>query len=159
METENTKPRKPSVHYVLAYAYSVYFILLLIGIYLDFIFNVKIFSNSILAPIGFFLLLVASFIILWAQKTGRDFDKLKEMGKVKTEHFCRGPYCYTRIPTQWGLFLLVLGFGFITSAFFVILTTLVSFFIARFIFIDKQEKILAEKYGTPYLEYKKLVKF
>lgn len=159
MEMENTKSYQQSVHYVLAHAYSVYFILLLIGICFDFIFNIKIFSNSITVSVGASLLLLASFIILWAQKTGRDFDKTKAVEEVKTEHFCRGPYCYTRIPTQWGLFLLMLGFGFITSAFFVILTTLISFFIARFIFIDKQERILAEKYGTPYLEYKKLVKF
>jgi protein-S-isoprenylcysteine O-methyltransferase Ste14 len=51
-----------------------------------------------------------------------------------------------------------LGFGIISNAFFVILTTLVSFLVSRFIFLEKEEIILEEKYGTPYLEYKRAVK-
>jgi len=40
----------------------------------------------------------------------------------------------------------------------VILSTLISSLISRFIFLKRQENILAEKYGAPYLEYKKAVK-
>ena len=152
----NDKQNKNSVHHVLAHSYSVYLILLLIGIGLDLIFGYKIFSNSVMVPIGFFFLALAPIIILWAQKTGRDLRKVKE---VKTEHFCRGPYCYTRIPTQWGLFFLILGFGIVTNSFFVILFTIISFLISKFVFIGKHDRILVEKYGSAYTEYKKLVRF
>ena len=155
-EAENKYSHKHNVHKVLAYSYSVYFILFLIGVSLDLIFKFKIFTNSIMVPAGFFSLVVASILIIWAQKTGRDLRKVEE---VKTEHFCRGPYCYTRIPTQWGLFFLMLGFGIITNSFFIILSTIISFFIFKFIFIGKHDRILIEKYGTTYMEYKKLVKF
>ncbi|OGI63189.1 hypothetical protein A2818_00050 [Candidatus Nomurabacteria bacterium RIFCSPHIGHO2_01_FULL_40_12] len=147
---------QPSVHKVLAYSYSVYLVLFLVSVYLDFIFDFRIFADFIAVPAGLFFLILASIVIFWAQKTGRDLRKIEE---VKTEHFCRGPYCYTRIPTQWGLFFLMLGFGIITNSLFIILSTIISFFISKFIFISKHDRILAEKYGTAYLEYKKLVKF
>src|SRR3989338_8719819 len=58
-----------------------------------------------------------------------------------------------------GLFFLMLGFGVITNSFFVIVFSIISFLTAKFIFIEKQEKMLEEKYGTHYTEYKKSVKF
>ncbi|MEK7539142.1 MAG: methyltransferase [Patescibacteria group bacterium] len=145
---------KSKVHKILAHSYTLCFILFLIGVYLDSIFKFKIFSNSIMTPIGIILLVLASFLILWAQKTSRDL-KTKNISK---ETFCQGPYCYTRSPTHWGLFFLMLGFGIIANALFVILFVLVAFIIAKFVFLNEQERILTEKYGTPYLEYKKQVK-
>lgn len=155
-EVENKNSHKNKIHGVLAHSYSVYFVLFLISIYLDLVFDFEIFTNSIMVPAGLFFLVLASIIILWAQKTGRNLKKVEE---VKTEHFCRGPYCYTRIPTQWGLFFLMLGFGIITNSFFIILFTVISFFISKFVFMGEHDRILTEKYGTAYIEYKKLVKF
>ena len=149
MEAENKY--KNSVHKVLAHSYSVYFILLLIGVYLDLVFDVEIFTDSVMIPVGFFFLVLASIIILWAQKTGRDLRKVSE---VKAE-----PYRYTRIPTQWGLFFLLLSFGIITNSIFIVIFTIIAFFISKFVFMSKHERILAEKYGTAYIEYMKLVKF
>ena len=156
MEVGNKNSNKHSVHKVLAHSYTVYFVLLLIGISLALIFQFKIFQSSAMIPIGFLFIIFATIIILWAQKTGRDLRKVEE---IKTEHFCRGPYCYTRVPTQWGLFLLMLGFGIIANALFVILSTVVSFIISKLVFIKKHDKILTDKYGDAYSEYKKLVKF
>ena len=156
MEPEDKNTSKLSVHRVLAHSYTMYFVLFLIGVTLDLIFRLKIFRTSIMVPTGFFFLVLATVIILWAQKTGRDLRKVKE---IKTEHFCRGPYCYTRSPTHWGLFFMMLGFGIMANAVFVILFTLISFIIAKLVFLDKEETILEEKYGAPYQEYKKLVKY
>jgi len=155
-ENRNENIPKHNVHKVLAHSYSVYFVLFLIGVGLDLVFRFKIFTHPTAMPIGFFIIAFATILILWAQRTSHDLRGVQE---VKTEHFCRGPYCYTRTPTHWGLFFLVLGFGIITNALFVIISTIVSFLISKFVFLDKQERILAEKYGAPYLEYKKLVKF
>lgn len=142
------------VHRILAHSYAMYFIFFLAGVTLDFVFRLKIFSGSVMAPGGILLLLLGTLLVFWAQKTSHKLDK-KNMTK---ETFCRGPYCYTRSPTHWGLFFLMLGFGIIANAVFVVLTTLLSFLVSRFVFLDKEEKVLVEKYGTPYLEYKKSVK-
>ena len=147
---------KRTVHHVLAHSYSFYFLFFLLGVFLNLFFPIRIFNNSIMVPVGVLLLIMASLLILWAQKTSRDFRKEENINK---ETFCRGPYCYTRSPTHWGLFLLMLGFGVVINAVFIILFTIISFIVTKLVFLKKEESILADKYGTPYLEYKKSVKF
>lgn len=154
-QTENNNPHKNKVHHILARSYFMHFIFFLAGISLDLVFRLKIFANSFMMPAGVVLLTLATILILWAQYTTHHLKK----DDISKETFCCGPYRYTRSPTHWGLFFLMLGFGVIANAFFVVLSTLFSFFIAKFIFLEKQEKILEEKYGAHYAEYKKLVKF
>jgi len=147
-------PHKNSVHRVLAQSYLFYFISFLFGLFLDFIFPLKIFGETALISVGVTFLILGTFLIFWAQRTSH---KLKKEN-INKETFCHGPYCYTRSPTHFGLFLLMLGFGIITNALFIIIFSVISFIITKFVFIRKEEKILAEKYGIPYLEYKKSVK-
>ncbi|OGI70970.1 hypothetical protein A3C60_00475 [Candidatus Nomurabacteria bacterium RIFCSPHIGHO2_02_FULL_37_45] len=153
--TKKEHPHKNKVHRILAHSYLIYFILLLIGVSLDLIFRFKISTNVTILSVGAVFLVFGTILILWAQRTSRDLKK----NNISKETFCHGPYCYTRSPTHWGLFFLILGFGIIANAVFVIFSTVISFFLTRFIFLEKQENILAEKYGVPYLEYKKMVKF
>jgi len=163
METRENKneilPKKHKdhgVHSSLAYSYFIYFFILILGVTLDLFFPVKVFHISIMTPVGLLLLLVATLLIFWAQKSSSDLLKKSEVTK---EHFCRGPYCYTRTPTHWGLFLAVLGFGFIINSFFVIILTFISFVVTKFTFVKKQEDELEKKFGEAYREYKKIVKF
>lgn len=147
---------KHNIHHVLTHVYITFFVLFLIGVSLDLAFQVTIPHFYFMQPLGVFLLLVSTFLIFWAQKTGRDLRNIKE---IKTEHFCRGPYCYTRIPTQWGLLMLILGFGLVINAFFVVLTTLISFLFSKIVFMDRHDQILIEKFGASYLDYKNMFKF
>ncbi|MFZ2205698.1 MAG: methyltransferase [Minisyncoccia bacterium] len=144
-----------NIHIIFAYSYIFYFTALLLGVFFDFIFPYKFFDQSIMTPVGFVLLVLSSVLILWAQRTLRDFKK----ETVTKEAFCHGPYYFTRTPTYFGLFLLILSFGFIVNATFVILFSVISFFITKSVFSRKEELILVDKYGTPYLEYKKLFRF
>ncbi len=156
MEVINQKsPREYRVHKILAHSYAVFFIFFLASVMLDIFFPIKIFASAVAMPFGLGLLVIATIVVFWAQKTSRNLD-IKNLSK---ETFCKGPYCYSRHPTHWGLLLLMLGFGIITNAFFVILFTIIAFIVTKFIFIEKQEAVLAEKYGAPYLEYKKSIKF
>jgi protein-S-isoprenylcysteine O-methyltransferase Ste14 len=146
-------PRTYRVHKILAHSYTLYFVLFLVGVYLDIIFRFKIFTNYVILPVGFVFLVFATFLIIWAQKSSRNLD----VANLSRETFLKGPYRYTRSPTHWGLFFLMLGFGIIANAVFVVLSTLISFIISRLVFLPRQEKVLAEKYGEPYLEYQKSV--
>jgi len=146
---------KNKVHGVLAHSYILYFILFLFGILLDFIFPLKIFTNYIISVIGFVFLIFGTFLIVWAQKSSHHLKK----ENISKETFYQGPYRYTRSPTHLGLLLLTIGFGVMANTLFIIISSIVSFIVTKFIFIKAQEKILAEKYGTPYLEYKESVKF
>lgn len=152
METHH--PHHRSVHKVLAHSYSVFFLMFLLGVTLDLIFKLKIFNYSLSAPLGLTFLILATLLIVWAQKTSRNLDK-KTLTK---ETFLKGPYSFTRSPTHWGLFLLMFGFGLITNAFFVVLASLIALLLTRLVFLREEEKILAAKYGEPYLAYKNLVR-
>ncbi len=146
---------KQSIHAILAHSYAVHLILFLVGAILDLLFNFKFIYGSWVVPLGIFFLIVGTILVFWAQKTSRNLDK----SNLSRETFRHGPYRYTRVPTNFGLFFLALGFGLTINAFFVILSAFVSFLLSKFTFLAKQEKILATKYGAPYLEYKKMVRF
>jgi len=143
------------VHQVLAHSHAMHLFLFLVGVVLDLIFDFKFFNSPLMAPVGVLFLIFGTFLIIWAQKTSRNLNK----NNINKETFRQGPYRYTRVPTNFGLFFLVLGFGLIINAFFVILSAFISFLLAKLIFLNKQEKMLALKYGAPYLEYKNMVKF
>lgn len=151
---DNNHPLKNTVHRVLAHSYYIYFLFFLVGVCLDLILKVRVFSTSLVVPFGFLFLIFATILIFWAQYTSRTIKK----ENITKDTFYRGPYRYTRSPTHFGLFFLALGFGMIANAFFVIMSALVSFIVTKFIFLNKQENILEERYGTPYSEYKKSVK-
>lgn len=146
---------KGSVHKVLAHSYSAFFVFFIIGISLDLFTNLRVSSNPSMVSTGILFLVVGTLLIIWAQKTSRHLKK----ENITKDTFYRGPYKYTRGPTHWGLFFLMLGFGMIINAFFVMLFAFISFIFSKFTFLDKQEKLLEKKYGAPYREYKKIVKF
>ena len=143
------------IHRVLAHSYSMYFILFLVGICFDSVSHFRVFNNFWIISVGILFLAFGTFLILWAQKTSRNLKK----ENISKESFTKGPYRFTRTPTNFGLFFLMFGFGMVANASFVILFACISFILAKMVFLNIQEKILAEKYGTPYLEYQKMVKF
>lgn len=143
-----------NVHNVLAHSYASYFVSFLLGLFFHFLFPLKILNHPAIQSVGFGLIALSTLLILWAQKTSRNLDH----GEISKESFCRGPYCYTRMPTHWGLLILMLGFALTINSFFVALFTLIFFILTKIVFINKQESILIEKYGHPYVEYKKSVK-
>ena len=143
-----------SVHRVLAHSYTVYFLLLLASVCLDIVFPFKIFAGSVMKYTGVMFILLGTIVVFWAQRTSRHLAK----ENLSHHSFRGGPYRYSRSPTHWGLFFLMLGFGVVANALFVFLATLFSFLITRFVFLVKEEKILEQKYGPHYAEYKKSVK-
>ena len=155
METMAEHLHRNRVHKILAHSYLFYFILFLVSVCLDLVFRFNIFLSPAVAPLGIVVLFFGTFLIAWSQHTSRNM-KIENLSK---ETFLHGPYCYTRCPTHWGVFFLMLGFGVIANALFVVLFTLISFILTKFIFLNKEEQALAEKYGDHYIEYKKLVRF
>ena len=143
------------VHRVLADSYTVYLLAFVLGLFFSAGWPIKIFQNDLLVNVSAVILFLSSFLILWAQRSSKKFNK-EDLTK---ESFENGPYRFTRNPTNLGLFLSIVSFGIIINSFFVVLFSLIAFFISRLVFIKKEEKLLDKKYGDPYLEYKKVVRF
>ena len=148
-------PKRLSVHRIAAHSYIVALLFLLVGVFADMLWKPVIFDETLTAPLGALFLGVGTILILWAQNASHHFSK----EHITRDSFCRGPYHFTRNPTHWGLYFLLLGFGLATNALFVIVTTVVSFLVTKAIFLSQEEKLLTTKYGEPYLEYKNSVKF
>jgi protein-S-isoprenylcysteine O-methyltransferase Ste14 len=155
MESEISGKYKNVVHKILTRSYSTYLLFFLLSVYLNIVFNFNVFASSAVVPIGFCFLVLGTFLVFWAQNTSRNLNT-KTLTK---ETFSQGPYRFTSTPTNFGLFFLMFGFGMVANSFFIMVCSCIAFIIARFVFLTQEEKVLAEKYGTPYLEYKKIVKF
>ena len=152
--TEVSTHPKHAIHRTLAHSYVFYFVFFLLGVVLDIIFKIQIFETSIMLPIGFAMIIFATIIIFWAQ-----LSSLSLFGKeVTNEHFHKGPYHYIQHPTHWGLFFMMLGFGFMVNGLFIIITTAVSHFLAKLTLIRKYESIMLQHFGATYEEYKKSMK-
>ncbi len=147
------------VHDTLAHSYLIYFAGLVIGVFLDAIFKIQILSTAPVLVGAGILMLIGTFFIVWAQMTSRKTaPKRNDMNSVSHSDFLKGPYRLTRSPTQVGLTLLLVGFGFFINSLSVVVLILVISVINHFTFVHSQEKRLLEKYGKSYKNYKDKVK-
>ena len=149
---------KVKIHAILAQSYSFYFLVFIFGMLLDFVFPNNFLKQFNLISLGFVLMVLGSILVLWAQRASSIFKKLHK-DDIKIKSFKYGPYRFTRNPTHFGLTFLMIGFGLLANAIFIIIFTIIYFFLGKLFFIKKEEKILEHKYGDTYLQYKKQVKF
>jgi len=157
MEETAQKYQNNKVHLILGHGYFVYLIVIILGIFSDFLLNMKIFSNDIYQYTGVFLLVGSSVIIYWAQKTSANY-KQKVQENNEASLFEQGPYKYLRHPTYFCLFVMTIGFGLILNSLSIIVFAVIAYLITKIFFLRREEKTLEKKYGEVYLEYKKKVK-
>lgn len=145
-----------TVHHVLAYSYFVYFLLFSVGVFIGSMHPTKLTENTGFIYLGYTLLFFATLLIHWAQSSSL---KLRKDEDYTLQSFYRGPYKFSRSPTHWGLFLLMIALGFVLNEVALLLAGVLALMITRYYFLPKEEAMLVEKYNTAYLEYKKKVKF
>lgn len=156
-QQEFNKYRKDAVHFLLAHSYLIFLLSIIIGVFLDLLLSQKMFSNSAFSIIGFILMTLGSFVVIWAQRTYPKYKKW-DVKNFKRSGFEMGPYRYFRSPTHLGLFVLTLGFGLVINSFFSVILTIMAHVITKTFFLKREEKILEDKYGDAYTLYKKKVK-
>ena len=155
MKKEHNK--NGTIHYILVHSYLMFLFIVILGVLFDTLLQKKIFSHIGYQYVGFFMLVVSSIIILWAQKTSHNY-KNKMLKNNSKSFFEQGPYKYLRNPTHFSLFVMTLGFGLIINSFFSAIFTITAYLLTKIIFIKKEEELLESKYGEIYNEYKKKVK-
>ncbi|OGI77533.1 hypothetical protein A3C57_01730 [Candidatus Nomurabacteria bacterium RIFCSPHIGHO2_02_FULL_33_12] len=135
---------------LLSKSYSIYFFAFVFAIILDMIFNFK-FGGQILQNIGLILMVLSTFLMYWAQTVNKKPAYLPDGQR----NFSLGPYKYSRNPTQFGLFVLILSAGFIMNSYIVIIAGVIAFIFSFFVIIPKEEVRHIKKYGQVYLNYMK----
>jgi len=154
-----TKP-EPTVHQVLSYSYLVYFLSFILAVILDKVFKLPLLPHNH-AKWGIPILIIGTLIIAWAQSisgAGRH-ARAHTPETIDKDHFSRGPYVFTRSPTHLGIALMIIGFGFFINSLTVIIVTVIAYVLTKITSIKKEEKILEERFGQPYRDYKKKVRF
>jgi protein-S-isoprenylcysteine O-methyltransferase Ste14 len=146
------------VHVVLGHSYLVYFASLIVGLLIDTFWGGRLHFPLIL-PIGILLLLGGPLLVIWAQHTSHELaiKQITTHTETKSHDFDHGPYRFTRSPTHWGLFLMIIGLGLILNSISIVVTTLLAFMLTKLVFLPKEEEILQEKYGAEYAAYKSKV--
>jgi protein-S-isoprenylcysteine O-methyltransferase Ste14 len=153
--SEHEKPKK-TVHQALAHSYIVYFLALVAGILLDSMYQVPIAQGLFFVYLGLIFIMTGSILAIWAQHSARHLRRKKD--QIQHSDFKKGPYSIIRTPTQFGLSLLILGYGLLVNSLFISLGAILAHTISQLVFIPKVEKFLEESYGEHYLHYKKMVK-
>lgn len=103
--------------------------------------------NKILMFIGFIVSATGGFFRAWAIRYKLDEDKL-----IKA-----GPFRYVRHPRYFGNFLIGLGITILSSNLIIVFLFMVCFFVLYYAKIKNEDKMLGEKYGGEYYEYKRNV--
>jgi len=162
MESNNNQPvkevyRSGMIHQVISNSYITFLLAISSGAIFDAIIPIRILNNFIFQYIGFTMIVLGPLFTYWAQKSS-DIAKKNVTIKKLPVSFEHGPYKYTRNPSYLGVFIMIIGLGFMANSIYIIVFGLVAYFIVKFIFIKKEEKLLSLKYGQVYLDYKKKVK-
>lgn len=155
--TEEKKEEFNVIHVVLGHSYLFYFAGLLVALLFDTFTHFPITNTHTDNQLGIVLLVVGTMLIYWAQKTTRTGHHRKE--DLPYTRFARGPYKVTRSPTHMGIGIMLLGLALIFNSLALLVSTVICFFITRYIFIRKEETLLVDRYGDDYRAYQKKVRF
>lgn len=159
-ETNNNiedKPKPGSVHFLLAHAYSLFFLAIILGIILDVITGLNLLENFKYSNFGIVFVFLGTGLVYWAQTSSSKAIKIKPE-ENSVAGFTIGPYKYFRNPTYIGLFVMTLGFGILIKSLFSVLFILFAYLVIKFVFIKKETKILKQKYQDLYTKYEDKVK-
>lgn len=145
------------VHVILFHSYSVFFLAVVFGVIFDSFFHFDIFSGKIYQYVGFIMIIFGSLVVYWAQSTTS--SKKENPDKERDIYFFfRGPYKYTRNPTNFALTIMSLGLGILINSLFSVIFIIVTYIISKLFFIKKQDLVLEKRYGKVFEDYKKRVK-
>lgn len=148
-----------SVHQILAQGYLIHLAFIVVGFGASYLWpeTISIPNGGSWGMLG---IVLGTLLVYWAQNaTGRTAKNRSNPEVVGPHHFCVGPYKWTRSPTQYGLFLMALGLALLYGSLYMVIGTIIALLIGKFVIIRAEEKKLVERYGQPYLDYQKEVKF
>ncbi len=150
---KNIKHRYMDMHMLSSHSYSIFIFAVILGVIFDIVFPVEIFNGSIFQYIGLICVLLGTVIIFWAQRSSSIAKRKREKENINVG-FGYGPYKYSRNPTYLGLFVMTLGLALLIESPFSIFFTIIAYFVVKKKFIKHKEKILEDKYGEAYCNYR-----
>lgn len=157
MEKEHIEKRRESIVGVTMYPPLLYLFIFLLSVLADYYYPITIPAKNYSEYFGLAVIFLATSLIIWSQYSMRQFVSRERSGGGARE-FAVGAYRFSRHPTYAGLFLLMLGFALLSSSVVMIIGAVASFLVVNFTVVRKEEKLLLEKYGDEYANYKSRVR-
>lgn len=143
------------IHFVLSHSYVVFLGAIMSGAIMHLFAPIHLFTGDNYPYIGFTMIILGSVVIYWAQSAS---SATRNQASPRTAFdFERGPYKYSRNPTHIGMTIMTLGLAITFNSLFTVIFLIITSLVTKFIFLKKEECLLEEKYGQPYLDYKKKV--
>ncbi len=143
---------------VIAIPPLIYLAFLAVGLLLDYLFPVPVLPNSIQYAVGFGIsiasALIMPFVLLRFKNANTNFDPRKPTTRIVTT----GPYRYSRNPSYVSLTMLYLGIAIAADSVWVLAGLIPTLVVMHYGVILREEQYLAEKFGEPYLQYKRSVR-
>mgnify|MGYP003559580994 CR=1 FL=1 len=150
--------QKHLIHTVLGHSYLFFILFFAVGIVLDKVFPIP-FANTTLEYVGIGLVFSGTMLALWAQTAAYRSSDERHTQQRDESSFARGPYRFTRFPTQLAIFFLNFGFGLATDLLWVSIAAVVALCCGYLFFTKRQSKILENRYGESYKRYRSKVRF
>ncbi len=142
------------MHYILTGDYIIFLFAFILGVILDLIYVNKILINNYTEYSGLFFAIMGPILIYWAQSTSAKLAK----NPPSEPTFTNGPYKYLANPTHTGLIITMFGCALMIHSVFSLILLVIANIISRRVILKKQDKILLDRYGKHFKEYKKEVK-
>ncbi len=129
---------------------------LIIGVFMEFVFPTKMFPPHTAQMLGAIIVVLATLIIWWSQKTSAAFRLREKRGEAR--NFRKGPYRFSDNPTSFSLALLIVGFGCMLNSLMIVLLSIIGYWVSFIVYETKKRRIMLEKYKDDYADYKKKIK-
>ena len=115
-------------------------------------------NHMIVSYIGFCLYLSGGLLTIVARTQIGRFGTAELITEEDHQLFTQGVYNYIRNPMYMGSLIAVIGFCFVFRCLVVLFITFILYFLGLRMRILEEERILSEKFGAEYEEYKKRTK-
>ena len=139
----------------------IYMMGIAVAILLHFIYPLPWFSSplaDILFAAGWLVLLAVAALFFTSIRTLTRAKTTLNPNAVPDHLVTSGPFSFTRNPMYLGNTLLLIGVGLISGIAWLLLLAVIAAFLTQKIAIEREERLLADKFGKRYRDYAKRVR-
>jgi protein-S-isoprenylcysteine O-methyltransferase Ste14 len=118
------------------------------------IISFAILPKNLASALGAVLITLATGLIIWTHYCGKTYSRNRKSAKISAPDLLHGPYRFSRNPHHIGIGALLIGLAVFVNSIALIGSTVVAFLIVNVYFVAREEKIMKERHGDSYDEYK-----
>jgi len=136
----------------------LFLISIVAGLLMQLLWPLNFASSTVGILLGLSLISGSLGFMFWADGTFKRWDTAVNPDNPTTTLITSGPYRFSRNPMYLAFILIQLGISLAIGSWWLFITLLPAWMILRWGIIAREERYLAETFGTTYLAYKTVVR-